>query len=415
MPEPLIQIEGVSKKYCRSLKRSLWYGVRDVAFEMSGRRRKELVLRPSEFLAVNDVSFGLHAGESVALMGRNGSGKSTLLKMINGLIKPDAGRITVRGRVGALIELGAGFNPLLTGRENIFINAAVLGISKREVDKRLDAIIDFAEVDDFIDAPLKSYSSGMRVRLGFAVAAQMEPEVLLIDEVLAVGDAAFRIKCYRRLSQLLEQGTAFVLVSHSHHTVMSLCNRGVAIECGSILADSNIHEAMETYESSLRTTKIDTPQISSVMNRTSGESEFQIEQVCLTDSTGKTLDHARTGCATGIRVTCNSKVPVDEVSLSIAIREVVAPTESVLGISSSQDAHWYSLPRGRTNLCLDIPELALRPGDYVAKIAVIRRPLHVLDAIEQFPFHVMSGKPMGDSLFFQPRRWHAETNFLKAA
>ena len=189
---PLIQVDRVSKRFCRDLKRSLWYGVKDMTAELFGQSRAVDDLRKGEFWAVEDVSFAVRRGECVGLIGPNGAGKSTLLKMLNGLIKPDAGRITMRGRVGALIELGTGFNPILTGRENIYNNAAVLGLDKAFVDRRLDDIIAFAEIGDAIDAPVRSYSSGMKVRLGFAVAAHMEPDVLLIDEVLAVGDAGFR-------------------------------------------------------------------------------------------------------------------------------------------------------------------------------------------------------------------------------
>jgi len=210
----LVKVEGVSKKFCRSLKRSLWYGVQDVASEMLGREGHHNELRKNEFWAVNDVSFELKRGECLGLIGPNGAGKSTLLKMLNGLVKPDKGRITMRGRVGALIELGAGFNPILTGRENIYVNGSVLGFTKKEIDQKFDAIVDFAEIEEFIDTPVQNYSSGMKVRLGFAVAAQMEPDVLMVDEILAVGDAGFRAKCLTSMSKLAKAAT-LIFVSHS--------------------------------------------------------------------------------------------------------------------------------------------------------------------------------------------------------
>ncbi|MFT7689293.1 MAG: lipopolysaccharide transport system ATP-binding protein, partial [Candidatus Azotimanducaceae bacterium] len=246
--KPLLSVESVAKKFCRSLKRSLWYGVSDIASDLLARNSDKLNLRKDEFLAISDASFGVHEGESVALIGRNGAGKSTLLKMINGLFRPDAGTITVNGRVSALIELGAGFNPILSGRENIYVNAAVLGMRKREVDRQLEEIIDFSELEEFIDSPLKNYSSGMKVRLGFAVASQLQPDLLLIDEVLAVGDAAFRAKCHRRLSKLLSQGTAFVLVSHSNHTLLATCTKGVVLDRGRVVANDNISVALSYYE-----------------------------------------------------------------------------------------------------------------------------------------------------------------------
>jgi len=209
--EVLVRCGNVSKKFCRDLKKSLWYSVRDVAADFFCLKEQAqqpsngatAELRPDEFWAVNDISFELKRGECLGLIGRNGAGKTTLLKMLNGLIKPDRGRIEIRGRIGALIALGAGFNPILTARENIYVNGSILGLSKKQIDAKFDEIVEFAEIGEFIDAPVQSYSSGMRVRLGFAVAAVlMKPDVLLLDEVLAVGDVGFTIKCLNAVRQL---------------------------------------------------------------------------------------------------------------------------------------------------------------------------------------------------------------------
>jgi lipopolysaccharide transport system ATP-binding protein len=221
--EVLIKAEHVSKKFCRSLKRSLWYGLQDMASEVAGASDRHHSLRKDEFWAVDNVSFELRRGECLGLIGHNGAGKTTLLKMLNGLLKPDHGRIEMRGRVGALIALGAGFNPILTGRENIYVSASVLGLSKREIDVRLDEIIDFAGIGDFIDSPVQSYSSGMQVRLGFAVATTVSPDILILDEVLAVGDAAFRAKCYTRIGKL-QRDAAVIFVSHSMQQVSQICS-----------------------------------------------------------------------------------------------------------------------------------------------------------------------------------------------
>src|SRR5206468_4283587 len=195
----LVHVEHVSRRFCRNLRRSLWYGIQDIARDLNpfGRNSSggSSSLRKDEFWAVNDVSFELRRGECLGLIGRNGAGKTTLLKMLNGLIKPDCGCIEIRGRVGALIALGAGFNPILTGRENIYVNGAVLGLTKREIDEKIEEIIDFAEIREFIDSPVQSYSSGMQVRLGFAMASSLNPDILLLDEVLAVGDMGFQAKC----------------------------------------------------------------------------------------------------------------------------------------------------------------------------------------------------------------------------
>jgi lipopolysaccharide transport system ATP-binding protein len=204
--------------------------MRDIANEIVGREGDD-ELRKDEFWALKDVSFELKRGECLGLIGHNGAGKSTLLKMLNGLIKPDKGQITMRGRVCALIELGAGFNPILTGRENIYINAAVLGISKKEIDAKFDAIVDFAEIGEFIDSPVQNYSSGMKVRLGFAVAAQMEPDVLLIDEVLAVGDAGFRAKCYNTIYKICENASV-IFVSHAMPQISRLCSSAIMLTHG---------------------------------------------------------------------------------------------------------------------------------------------------------------------------------------
>ena len=231
---PLIKVEGVSKKFCLSLKKSLWYGLKDMGNELIGRRHGgQGGLRPKEFWAVHDVSFELKRGECLGLIGRNGAGKTTLLKMLNGLIKPDAGKIEMRGRVGALISLGAGFNGVLTGRENIYTNASVLGLTKREVDAKLDEIIDFAEIGDFLDTPVQNYSSGMAVRLGFAVASSLDPDILLVDEVLAVGDLGFRYKCFRRISELMDRA-AVIFVSHDMASVARMSQRIMLLGQGQI-------------------------------------------------------------------------------------------------------------------------------------------------------------------------------------
>lgn len=229
--EILIKVENVSKKFCRRLKRSLWYGMKDLASELTGRHNNDHnELRKDEFWALRDVSFDLKRGEFLGLIGSNGAGKTTLLRMINGLIKPDQGRITVKGRIGALIALGAGFNLILTGRENTYVSAAMLGISRSEMDKKFDDIVDFADLGEFIDMPVQSYSSGMNVRLGFSVAIHLEPDIFLIDEVLSVGDEEFRAKCFSKINNFLDLGGSVIFVSHSLPTVQATSDRVIWIE-----------------------------------------------------------------------------------------------------------------------------------------------------------------------------------------
>ena len=243
--EVLVVAEGVSKKFCRSLKKSLWYGVCDITSELTGQYRAES-LRADEFWSVDNVSFKIRRGECLGLIGPNGSGKSTLLKMLSGLIKPDRGRIEIAGRVSSLIELGTGFNPVLTGRENIYSNAAVLGYTKAEIDEKFNDVVEFAEIDDFIDTPLQNYSSGMKVRLGFAVAAQMNPDVLFIDEVLAVGDVGFRSKCYTAIARL-QKTTAIVFVSHSMPQVARLSQNILLLKKGQLHFSGDIANGIAEY------------------------------------------------------------------------------------------------------------------------------------------------------------------------
>ncbi len=246
MNEVLISVENLSKKFCKDLKTSLWYGVKDLASGLSGNHN-DRELRPKEFWAVKDISFELRRGECLGLIGHNGAGKSTLLKILNGLINPDAGKVTIKGRVGALIELGAGFNPILSGRENIYNNGAILGFSRKEIDSKVEEIIDFAEIREFIDMPVQNYSSGMKVRLGFAVAAQMEPDVLIIDEVLAVGDLGFVLKCFKTIDTILPK-TAIVFVSHNMPMVSRISSQIILMERGkTVYQSNNVSKGIDLY------------------------------------------------------------------------------------------------------------------------------------------------------------------------
>ena len=248
MSENLIRLEFVSKKFCRSLKKSMWYGLRDLGNEIIGKRHSvNHELRPQEFWAVKDVSFDLERGQCLGLLGRNGAGKTTLLRMLNGLIKPDTGRIEMRGRVGSLIALGVGFNPVLTGRENIKVNASLLGLSKREIDDTVEQIIDFAEIEEFIDSPVQNYSSGMHMRLGFAVATSFNPDIVLLDEVLAVGDIAFRSKCYNRLSQI-QKNAAVIFVSHAVDQIARICTETLVLSKGVIIQQGDVAKGISAYE-----------------------------------------------------------------------------------------------------------------------------------------------------------------------
>ncbi len=244
----LLRVQNLSKRYCKDRKRSLRYAVKDTAAELSfWKAPKPPLLRPDEFWALEDICLELRPGESLGIVGRNGAGKSTLLKLLTGLIKPDAGSIAVRGRVGALIELGAGFNPVLTGRENILLNAAMLGLSRHDAEMIVEDVIEFSGIHDFIESPVRNYSSGMWARLGYAVAANLKPDLLLVDEVLAVGDLAFQRKCLRHMHQYLEAGGALVFVSHDPYAVQTACRRGLLIENGKGTFAGTAVDTLERY------------------------------------------------------------------------------------------------------------------------------------------------------------------------
>ncbi|HQH25953.1 MAG TPA: ABC transporter ATP-binding protein [Oligoflexia bacterium] len=232
MADTLILASGLKKRFSRDLKRSLRYAVTDCINDLL-LRRPEAALRPSEFWALDDVSFAVARGDTLGVIGPNGAGKSTLLKLLTGIIRPDAGMAQIRGRVGALIELGAGFNPLLTGRENILANAALLGISRAKLRRDFDSIVAFSGLEQFIDSPVRSYSSGMKVRLGFAIAIHTDPDVLIIDEVLAVGDAGFRAKCYNAIFEISKRA-AVLFVSHSLQHVARICSSVLVLKAGKV-------------------------------------------------------------------------------------------------------------------------------------------------------------------------------------
>ncbi|EGQ72955.1 ABC transporter ATP-binding protein [Actinomyces sp. oral taxon 448] len=227
--DPRIEIAGVTKQFTLRHRRSL----KELA--VAAVRRQDLGI--NTFKALDDVTFDVHQGETIALLGFNGSGKSTLLKLISGVLRPDGGRVRTRGRVAGLIEVGAGFHPDLTGRENVFLNGAILGMTEKQIEDAYDSIVDFAEIPDFMETEVKFYSSGMFLRLAFAVAVHSDPEVFLIDEILAVGDEPFQRKCLGEIRGLSDQGKTLVIVSHDLDMVSDLCERGVLLEKGVKVAD----------------------------------------------------------------------------------------------------------------------------------------------------------------------------------
>ncbi|WP_164103343.1 ABC transporter ATP-binding protein [Candidatus Laterigemmans baculatus] len=248
MNDQLIVCDGLGKRFCRNLRKSLWYAVKDSAAELVAWNRGVQSLRDGEFWANQGISFSLKRGECLGLIGHNGAGKTTLLKLLNGLIKPDVGTIAIRGRLGALIALGAGFNPILTGRENIYINGLILGHTRRSIAKRMDRIVDFAGIEEFLDTPVRTYSSGMQVRLGFAIAIEQNPDILLLDEVLAVGDAAFQLKCFNRIREIISAGSAAILVSHQEMHIRRFATRALLLNRGQIECEGDVSDCFARYQ-----------------------------------------------------------------------------------------------------------------------------------------------------------------------
>jgi lipopolysaccharide transport system ATP-binding protein len=354
--EVLVQVEGLSKKFAKTLKKSLKYGAYDLVANLRGRK-PSTELRPEEFWALQDINFEVRRGECLGLIGHNGAGKSTLLKILNGLINPDQGKVTMKGRVGALIELGAGFNPIMSGRENIYNNGAVLGFSREEIDGKVEEIIDFAEIREFIDMPVQNYSSGMKVRLGFAVAAQTEPDVLIIDEVLAVGDAGFRTKCFNRLEDLIKK-CAVIIVSHSMPQISRICSDLILLKNGKInvYQKNNLGAAIESYY-----------QIAGKSNKVEiGNGKAKIKNIKINDSLSDEIDLKYNE---QLSMEIEIKLVEDFKQLSIRITFFDVEQKPVAQISSVND---NQLINGNLNTILSLKtnNLFLNTGTYTIHIAV---------------------------------------------
>ena len=354
----LVSVAHASKKFCKSLKKSMRYGLNDLARDVVGLNTNSGSLRPEEFWGVQDIDFELRRGECLGIIGQNGSGKSTLLKMLNGIILPDKGQIGINGKIGALLEVGAGFHPMLTGRENVYINGSILGFKKKEIDEKFDDIVAFAELEHFIDTPVKNYSSGMYVRLGFAIAAQMKPDILLIDEVLAVGDVGFRAKCYSVISEFLKN-TAVVFVSHSMPEIARLCNRIMVLKSG-------------------------------ICQYLGSDVSKGIDQYYLTHDKPRGVVYASpTAELKAVQIDTAEESPIPSIpfngDLSIKIEAYVDPAvrapifhvavlnqslHNVCHCSSKLDDQKARSDDGHYNLKLTIPQLNLKPGRYYLDFAI---------------------------------------------
>lgn len=332
----ILDVDHVWKIYCRNLKRSMRYGIQDLGREVlgKGRDRTKADLRPGEFCAVKDAHFQVRSGECLGMLGPNGAGKSSMLKLINGLLKPDAGSITIRGSVGAMIELGTGFNPVLSGRENIYINGSILGISKSEIDKRFEAVVEFAELGHVIDAPIMTYSTGMKMRLGFSIGANLRPKLLLIDEVLAVGDVGFRMKCFAHLRKLVEDGVCIILVTHAVSMLNRVATRSIVFDRGSIIHDGDLETGCVVYEETMGASdrvggKAQSPSQASPTG-------VAISSVAVINTSDAPTKEFRTGEDVLVRVEINSDRAVKDLNLVAALWSPVHGRIASMSTASQQ-------------------------------------------------------------------------------
>ncbi|CEJ44134.1 ABC transporter ATP binding subunit [Umezakia ovalisporum] len=411
--EVVLSVKNVSKRFCRDLKKSLFYGIQDIAGEVFGARRKDVELRKGEFWALNDVSFELRRGEALGLVGANGAGKTTMLRIISGLIKPDHGSVEIKGRVAPLIALGAGFNPILTGRENVYVNMSILGLSKEEIDERFEDVVEFAEIGEAIDAPVQSYSSGMAARLGFACAIHTEPDILLIDEVLSVGDIRFQAKCHRKLAKLREQGTAFILVSHNPQIILGVCDFGVYLKKGQVIKFGDVHSVLLAYEQDLFTNNSYTQNNGILLKTRTNFDEntgLNIVSLAFRDLQGNLLEHLTSGNPTNMEILCDVDREIKNLVLRINFYEISTDNLPIQFLSNINDQKEIDIFPGRCKIIIHMPYLCFSAGIYDVKIVIRESSLKTLDYIESFRFTIFGNKIMHTCSFYQPRSWEIVNN-----
>ncbi len=355
MTEPAIVVESVSKNFRLYHERNRYIK----AAILRGRRA-----RYEEFWALEDVSFEVEHGSTLGLIGSNGSGKSTMLKCLTGIYRPDKGRVTVNGNVAALLELGAGFHPELTGRENIYLNAAILGLSKKDAERQFDSIVEFAGLERFINTPVKNYSSGMTIRLGFSIAAHVEPEILLIDEVLTVGDQSFQRKSSEKIEQFRREGRTIVVVSHSLGSVQQLCKEVIWLEKGRMMMRGPAAEVIAAYTGGSYTQHV---AMDADFRERWGTEEVRIDRIELLNEAGEKIDRIETNGAMSITTQLTAQTSVRSPVIKVSISKL------------DGDIVWSSTSRrseiGLGNLnspvlaTIAIPKLPLLEGTYYISVA----------------------------------------------
>jgi len=366
MGRPIISVEGLGKKYLLTHQRREPYTalrdvmaerakglVRRLAHPFSGNGSRETGTALEEFWALRDVSFDVNPGDRVGIIGRNGAGKSTLLKILSRITEPTEGTIRLRGRVASLLEVGTGFHPELTGRENIFLNGAVLGMTKAEIRKKFDEIVDFAEVEKFLDTPVKRYSSGMYVRLAFAVAAHLEPEILVVDEVLAVGDAAFQKKCLGKMEDVASQeGRTVLFVSHNMAAIQTLCRRAIWLNTGKVEQYGESEPVINAYGKHLQNSNGVTATLKSL------DGEIEVEQIRLMDGNGQNTSIYSPGSPITVEIRYHAKRPVHRPYIWIGIRSQFG---SLFGANMLLDGARPEVLEGRGHIRCTFHKLPLLP------------------------------------------------------
>ena len=351
-------VDGVSKRYRVTQSRDRVGSIHTL------RSRVRRALRPpsEEFWALRNVSFEVGRGETLGIIGDNGAGKSTILKLLSNVTTPTKGQITIRGRLSALIEVGSGFHPELTGRENIFLSGSLLGMGRREIATKLERIIEFAGVSDFIDTPVKRYSSGMYLRLGFSIAAHLEPDILLLDEVLAVGDAEFQAKCLERVNELHRHGRTIVFISHDLLSVERLCRRVVLLGHGQVIADGPAREVIATYQEMgrMRTTTEE-----AVTAAPAAPGEAEIKDIQVLDGHGDRVTAMRTGDAVKIRIHYKANTRIPDAVFDVYVYSIVhgqhGPWCQLTTLTPDHEG--IALEAGPGVIEFDISELAIQPSE----------------------------------------------------
>jgi lipopolysaccharide transport system ATP-binding protein len=417
----VIRSEGLGKKYLigHENSRERYQTLRDAVarnVRSFGRTAKDLVSGRSmtggdefeELWALKDVSFEIKRGEVIGVIGSNGAGKSTLLKILSRITEPTGGRVTIQGRVASLLEVGTGFHPELTGRENTFLNGAILGMTKREIKAKFDEIVAFAEVEKFLDTPVKRYSSGMYVRLAFAVAAHLEPEILIVDEVLAVGDAQFQGKCLGKMQDVSQDGRTVLIVSHNMTMIRSLCSRAIVLSAGSVASDGSVNEGIQQYLSS-RDTAVASFLLKDRTDR-HGDGRLRFTDAYVIGNSG-VKNVLYMGETAQIVVTFSTTETVKKCDISIHLENVW--TETILRLATRETAAPFNDLSGRGAITCTIPKLQLLPGKYYVLIAASIPPTYeYLDYISHAAvFEVLeddvygSGKIPEYGAFFSECEW----------